>query len=49
MNLEALQNRADFICEILKLANVGITGASYNSYMSSLGYVVHNVVKHIAA
>lgn len=49
MHLEALQNWADFVSQIFKLTNVGITGTSNNFDVSCLGDVVNNVIKHIAA
>lgn len=48
-DLEALQNWADFVSQIFKLTNVGITGTPNNFDMSCLGDVIDNVIEHIAA
>lgn len=43
-DLEALQNRTDFVSQIFKLANVGITGTSNNFYVRRLGNVINDVI-----
>lgn len=48
-DLEALQNWADFVSQIFKLTNVGVTGTPNNFDMSCFGDVIDNVIEHIAA
>lgn len=47
-DLEALQNWADFVSQIIKLTNVGITGTPNNFDVSCLGNVINDVIEHIA-
>jgi hypothetical protein len=47
--LEPLQNWADFVSQILKFADVGVTRAANNFDVRCFVYVINDVVQHLTA